>query len=55
MGRLLVRRLEEALELDYITGIAHPFLPLGFLERVDAIMATIPDCALEDCCSLAAH
>jgi len=43
VARLLVERFDEAAALDVVTGVAHPFLPLGFEDDTDEIIAIIPD------------
>ena len=48
LPRLLVRRFHEVLDLGLATGIAHPFMPLGFMEHRDEIIAAIPDGELKD-------
>jgi histidinol phosphatase-like PHP family hydrolase len=55
VGRLLIKRFQEVLELELATGIAHPFLPLGFMDQADAILATISDAAYTDCFGRAAE
>ncbi len=51
---LLVRRFQEVIELGLATGIAHPFLPLGFKDHIDTIIGQISDTAFEDCFGRAA-
>lgn len=46
---LMVERFHEVLDLDLADGIAHPFLPLGFKERVDEIVGLISDRQFADC------
>lgn len=55
LPRLLVQRFREVLDLGIATGIAHPFMPLAFMEHLDAIMAQVPDGELEDCFGRAAE
>jgi histidinol phosphatase-like PHP family hydrolase len=54
LPRLLTQRFREVLDLDLATGIAHPFLPLAFMDRLDEVMAAVPDAELEDCFGRAA-
>ena len=55
VAQLLVQRFQEAVGLGIATGIAHPFLPLGFNEQTDEIIALISDAAFSDCFGLAAE
>ena len=43
------------LDLKLADGIAHPFIPLGFKEHVDAIVGMISDQAFADCFGRAAE
>ena len=43
IAELLQQRFAEAIELEVVTGIAHPFLPCGFPEQLDDILAAIED------------
>ncbi len=52
---LMLKRFHEVLDLGLATGIAHPFLPLGFKERVDEIVGLISDRAFQDCFGRAAE
>jgi len=54
VAELMVRRFQEVLDLDLADGIAHPFIPLGFKDRVDEILGLISDQQLEDCFGRAA-
>jgi histidinol phosphatase-like PHP family hydrolase len=49
LPRLLTRRFREVVGLGLATGIAHPFVPLAFMDHLDEIMAAISDAELEDC------
>lgn len=40
---LMMRRFDELVALGIATGIAHPFLALGFLGRLDAILSRISE------------
>lgn len=55
VAKLLVHRFQEVLGLGIATGIAHPFLPLGFSECTDEIIAEISDSEFADCFGLAAE
>lgn len=52
---LLVQRFNEVVGLGIATGIAHPFLPCGFTERADEIIAAISDEQFADCFGRAAE
>ena len=54
-GRLMVERFLEVVEFDFVTGIAHPFIPLGYLEQVDAVVGSITDAELRECFGRAAE
>ncbi len=54
LSKLLPQRFREVLDLDLATGIAHPFLPLAFMDHLDEILAAISDAELEDCFGRAA-
>jgi len=43
IAELLQQRFAEVIELDVVTGIAHPFLPCGFPEWADEILGAIDD------------
>ncbi|HUT01692.1 MAG TPA: hypothetical protein VM031_04510 [Phycisphaerae bacterium] len=55
VARMLVERFVEVVESGLATGIAHPFLTLGFEDGLDAILALIPDGQYEDCFGRAAE
>jgi len=55
VAALLVARFNEVMGLGLATGIAHPFLPLGFKQATDEIVALIPDGQLTDCFGRAAE
>ena len=46
---LLTQRFREVVGLGLATGIAHPFVPLAFMDHLDEIMAAVTDGDLEDC------
>ena len=54
VAKLMVDRFKEVLELDLATGIAHPFIPLGF-KNVDEILSHISDDEFRDCFKRAAE
>ena len=54
VASLMVARFTEVAELGLATGIAHPFLPLGYKEQVDEIVSLISDGQFADCFGLAA-
>lgn len=43
VAELLRQRFAEVVELEVCTGVAHPFLPLGFSEQTDEIIGEIGD------------
>jgi len=55
LAGLLVERFKEVVGTGLATGIAHPFLPCGFTDRCDEILALISDAELEECFGLAAE
>lgn len=54
VAKLMVDRFNEVLELDLATGIAHPFIPLGF-SNVDEILSHISDDEFRNCLGRAAE
>jgi histidinol phosphatase-like PHP family hydrolase len=48
IAELLQQRFAEAIELEVVTGIAHPFLPCVFPERTDEILGQIGDAEFGD-------
>ena len=42
------QRFAEVVELEVSTGVAHPFLPCGFVEQTDEIIGEIGDGAFAD-------
>ena len=54
VAELMVRRFREVVGLGLATGLAHPFLPCGHTEEVDAIIACITDSQFHECFGLAA-
>ncbi len=52
---VLCRRFDEVVASGLATGVAHPFLALGWEEHADAIVAAIPDRRLLDCFGRAAE
>jgi len=55
VARLLVERFHEAVGLGLATGIAHPFLPLGYKQATDEILSLIGDGEFLDCFGRAAE
>ena len=55
VAALMVERFREAAMLDVVTGIAHPFMPLGSGDTLDEILDCISDSACVDCFGLAAE
>jgi len=55
VARLLVRRFVEVLDLQLATGIAHPFLTLGFETTLGDILSRISDEQFSDCFGRAAE
>lgn len=49
----LSKRFKEVLSFDIATGIAHPFLPLGFMEVGDEVLNSISGEELNECFSMA--
>jgi histidinol phosphatase-like PHP family hydrolase len=49
-----MRRFDELVGLGLATGVAHPFLALGFIDRLDAILSRISDERFLDSFGLAA-
>ena len=54
IASLLVKRFNEVVELGLATGIAHPFLPLGYMQVSDEILSFISDSRFLDCFGRAA-
>ena len=54
IASLMVERFGEVVELGLATGIAHPFLPVGYREEVDEIVSLVSDGQLADCFGRAA-
>jgi histidinol phosphatase-like PHP family hydrolase len=46
VASLLLERFDEAVGLGLATGIAHPFLPLGFKQMTDEILSLVSDSRL---------
>jgi histidinol phosphatase-like PHP family hydrolase len=49
VAELLYRRFLEVVELDFGTGIVHPFIPLGFKEQEEAILKCFTNRMYENC------
>ena len=43
IGRLMTARFTECCNIDFVFGIAHPFMVLGYPGRIDEILSTITD------------
>jgi len=54
VAALMVTYFKELVEFDYITGIAHPFLPIGY-ENVNQILSYISKGEFEECFGKAAE
>lgn len=55
LRKLLVDRFLEVCEIDFAFGIAHPFVPVGFYNRAEELLAGIPDPLFEECFRAAAE
>lgn len=55
LAKLMIDRFREAVQLDIATGIAHPFVPGGFTDRIDEILSFISNDEFVDCFSIAAE
>lgn len=55
IAKLMVRRFNEMIALRLATGVAHPFLPCGYTDRTDEIIAAITDAEFVDCFTHAAQ
>ena len=55
VARLMVQRFDEVLDLRIATGIAHPFLPLGYLDQVDEVLSYLRPARLKEIFSAAAE
>ncbi len=53
-AELMVKRFLEVVQIDFVTGIAHPFLPLGYIDQTDAVVGAITDAELRECFGRAA-
>ena len=49
VAQRLVRYFHEVCEFDYIDGIAHPFAPLVYQDRLPKLLGTISDDTLAGC------
>jgi len=52
---LMAEWFREALDLGLATGMAHPFLPLGYKQNTDAVLDCISDGEFQDLFGLAAE
>jgi len=55
VAALLMARLREVVKIDFITGIAHPLLPIGFMDYCDEILAMLDKSQLRDTFAKAAE
>lgn len=55
VASLLMTRLSEVVEIDFITGIAHPLVPIGFCEHSDEILSMLDASQLRDAFGRAAE
>ena len=55
VARLLVQRFDEVVASGLATGIAHPFVTLGFEDGLDAILSLISEQQYRDCFGRAAE
>ncbi len=55
LRRLFLDRFLEVCEIDFAFGIAHPFVPIGFFDRGEELLAGIPDRLFEECFRAAAE
>lgn len=55
MAKLMTDRFHEAVQLGIATGIAHPFVPGGFTDRIDEILSYVSNDDFEECFGLAAE
>lgn len=53
VAKLMVGYFKDVLEFDFITGIAHPFYPLGY-DNVDEILSYISNEEFKECFDMAA-
>ncbi len=54
IANTMVKYFKDVTNFDFITGIAHPFYPLGH-ENIDGIISCIPDDVFMECFSMAAE
>ena len=54
VARTMVQYFKDVTEFNFVTGIAHPFYPLGY-ENVDEIVSCISDEEFMECFSMAAE
>ncbi len=55
VARVMVQRFDEVLDLRLATGIAHPFLPLGYLDQVDEVLSYLKEPRLKELFAAAAE
>lgn len=54
LANLFYTRFKEVCEFDFVTGIAHPFIPIGFAGREKEVLQLLEERELEKCFALAA-
>ena len=54
LTNLFLSRFMEVCDIDFAFGIAHPFVPLGFMDNGKEVLASFSDEKLADCFSYAA-
>lgn len=55
LTRLFITRFLEVCDIDFAFGIAHPFAPLGFMDRAQEVLSALSDSSLTECFSAAAE
>ena len=55
LRKLLIDRFLEVCGIDFAFGIPHPFVPVGFDDRAEELLAGIPDHLFEECFRAAAE
>ena len=49
LAELYYSRFMEVCEIDFVTGIAHPFFPIGFRKREHEVLSLLSERRLETC------
>ena len=55
IARLMLARFTECCNISFVSGIAHPFMVLGYPGRVDEILQAIPDSRFKEVFDFAAE